>query len=183
MSVVIKSQLYHQLLDAGLWEEATSRREQIRNELRQSGMTRREASQEAWERLAEEYRQVLEPQSSAVPGLAQEPVEGAGGDAGDFPDDDGSYLDVLDWVLEALSMEDEGIRIPRSSCPGPKSWAIFSWARVNRRTRGDFIALWTSANKRAAESDAEGDKAESLKQQAELIAMLEELGCVVPAAG
>lgn len=45
--MVIKSVVYHQLLDAGLWEQATARREQIRNELRQAGMPRKEASQEA----------------------------------------------------------------------------------------------------------------------------------------
>lgn len=46
-AMVIKSVVYHQLLDAGLWEQATARREQIRNELRQAGMPRKEASQEA----------------------------------------------------------------------------------------------------------------------------------------
>lgn len=123
---------------------------------------------------------MLRSKSSAVREPSQEVVEDEGMgiatlDARDRPDADGDVLATLDWVATALGWADEGIRVSRLDCPGPRAWGIFSWAMSERRARRDFFALWTNTHKRAAAPDDREAAIVAARQIAEMEAMLREL--------
>ena len=62
----------------------------------------------------------------------------------------------------------------RLQAPGPKSWAMFTWASTDTKSRKEFFSLWAAASKKAS-SDDTGEGAEVARQAGELRAMLDEL--------
>ena len=65
-----KSDLTDRLRREGRWAEASLRKDAIKNELRATGMPRREAGEEAWKRIAEEFPPLPEPDATGEPNTA-----------------------------------------------------------------------------------------------------------------
>lgn len=92
-----------------------------------------------------------------------------------FRDEDGSYLETMDWVARALGWAKEGRPVSRLDAPGPKTWAMFQWAGGDDKSQDKFWAMYTQAhNKSQAAETSEGD-VETERSVGELEAMLREV--------
>jgi hypothetical protein len=95
-------------------------------------------------------------------------------EAAELRDEDGNFLDVLNWACQALGWLEEGRPVLRSDAPGPKAWALFQWAQTDTKSRKEFFTLWASASKKASGEDT-GEAVEVARQEGELMSMLQEL--------
>lgn len=130
-----KSELTDRLRREGRWTEASRYRDKVRNELKVQGVKRSEASERAWEAMADEYP----------------PLEGSAGCAAGTSfgipkvPDGPEAQEELRWLIEATSEDDidlgRDIRwvyehlwdegVTPAAAPGGGAWALLKWARAN----------------------------------------------------
>ncbi|TVS20243.1 MAG: hypothetical protein EA424_04950 [Planctomycetaceae bacterium] len=149
----------------GRWSEASRFKDSVIRELRQQGMKKTEAADEAWLRMAAEY-----PAVAIV----------------EFPDNEGteafensgnveSMLDRLDsggqpnlvhdtwWVYEHL----EESQVSAMDCPSLGAWSLLCWARQYRsRFFEQFLPKLISTNDRSVPT---GEVVRPVKRSAEEI--------------
>lgn len=65
--------------------------------------------------------------------------------------DEGTFYEVLDWVMATLGRSDAGAQIKAATAPGPRSWGLLTWAKKNRK---DFNALYAKEAVRESTASA-----------------------------
>lgn len=90
------------------------------------------------------------------------------------PDEGKNFLEILEWVIQAIGLSAVGRPPLPSECPGARAWAIFEWAK---RYRKDFFSLWAAENRRRAAATAEDEeqRKSSRRTISEIQSMLEDL--------
>ena len=110
------------------WEEAAQYKDSTAKKLRDGGMKRGAANQEAWEAMAEKYPPIEAPEEDE-PDLEFTPEEIAHlspGSLENFPED-------VSWVYSHLELRDADI----GSAPSAGAVGLLSWARANK---ADYFA-------------------------------------------
>jgi hypothetical protein len=88
--------------------------------------------------------------------------------------EDGNYIETLNWVAGSLGWLKEGRPVSRLDAPGSKAWGLFQWASQDEKSQDKFWAMWSACNKRAVD-DTAGVLTDLQATEAELLAMLEEV--------
>lgn len=137
----------------GLFDDWIERQRKLMDE---EGISREEAR----DRLAPEYGA---PRGIRKPGNPER-----------IRDEDGNYVETMNWVAAALGQSKEGRPVKRQDAPGPRAWALFQWANQDDKAQDKFWSMWSTCNKKAVD-DTAGLLTELQATEGELLAMLEEV--------
>jgi hypothetical protein len=127
----------------GRWDEFQARAIKVRDE--SDGKL---TLDQAKDRLRPHYPPLKGIQPIVAPDLSPVCLEW------DDESDEGTFYDVVDWVMAALGQSDAGAQVKAAKAPGPRSWGLFSWARNNRK---DFNALYAREAVRQSTLSAENE--------------------------
>ena len=144
-------ELTDRLRGEGRWSEASRFKDSVIRELRQQGMKKTEAADEAWVRMAAEY-----------PAVAMEFPDNEGTPTFEQSDDVESMLARLDsggqpnlahdtwWVYEHL----DDSQVAAMDCPSLGAWSLLCWARQYRsRFFEQFLPKLIKTNDRSGPSE------------------------------
>ena len=114
-----KIQITDRLRDMNLWDQASRERDELRKELRDQGMTRRDANERSWELIAERY-------PADDPSTHDYTLSSEIDSSMEIPENSRPDLirDIL-WVYEHLGMKDNNI----DSAPSHGALGLLQWAR------------------------------------------------------
>jgi len=182
-----KIELTERLRREGRWEEATRFKDEVLRKLRSDGMTKADAAEEAWRRMAAQYpplANIGESVPEAPDATAGEPwpTQRPRGTEHDTEHDididalldrigDGRPSDLVQdtlWVYENLANR----RIKASDAPSCGAWALLEWARQYRNRFFEQVLPKAMLSK---PPEDEKNEREEKKSIAELQKMLEKV--------
>lgn len=117
-----KAETTSRLRNEGRWDDACRFREQARERLKAEGKTRKEAREEAWQLMAEEFPPLPVEQAEESDQAEFEP---------NFESDDDADVDLVRdiiWVYGKI----EHKNVSPADAPSHGAWSLLAWARKYR---------------------------------------------------
>ncbi len=174
-----KVELVDRLRREGRWSEASQFKDQVLRGLREEGMKRNEAGDEAWRQMAEQFPPLPEEEAAAASISVR--VRGLGGLPDGWPDlpPNASLQAEIGWVqayrLDMIEDTPGGatvVHLDRAGEPAPSKAAI-GWLETSIRTFVKFIDV--AAKVTAQQADEQDQVRRERMQIAEIEELLREM--------